>query len=322
MSEELNFDPFPFISGSHQQTILGSLLQIYPPPRSKTKYVKLPDGDLLAIEITTPRKWKKTDMTVVMLHGLCGSHKSPYLIRMTKKLKKKKIRSIRVNLRGCGSGKGLAKKIYHCGQSDDILYVLKAIKEETPESDIVLMGFSLGGNIVLKLSGELKNGAHDYFKKVIAIGPPVDLLSSVNMFREPKNQVYEQYFIRLLKEDLFHRFEKFPDVPYINFPEILHFFEFDQLVTAPYYGYSNPYEYYDECSSKKVITDIAVSCHILLSEDDPIVSSKSLDDLVLPENIRLYKTKKGGHLGYLGHFKTFYWLDHVLLQWITDTLNQ
>ena len=149
MSIELPFDPFPFFSGSHQQTIFGSFFSFQLQPPSSRKLIELPDKDKISLEITTPKNWKPTNPTVIMLHGLCGSHKSPYLVRITKKLAKKGIRSVRFNLRGCGSGKGLAKGIYHCGRSEDVLVALKELKKEHPNSPIVLIGFSIGGSIAL-----------------------------------------------------------------------------------------------------------------------------------------------------------------------------
>ena len=151
---------------------------------SRTEYVHLPDHDWLAMEVTTPPSWKPGELTVVMVHGLCGSHKSPYQVRMARKLAAKGIRAIRVNLRGCGSGRGLARNPYSAGCSNDIRCALEQIKFEAPESPILLMGFSLGGNIVLKLAGEL--GSNALIERVIAVSPPADLVSSMKLIEQPK----------------------------------------------------------------------------------------------------------------------------------------
>src|SRR5690349_9896025 len=108
MSRELPFDPFPFLQGPHHQTIINSLFNFLWEPTSERKLISLPDGDKIALEITTPRKWKQEDLTVLLVHGLCGSHKSPNLVRMTRRLEPLGIRTVRFNMRGCGSGKGLA----------------------------------------------------------------------------------------------------------------------------------------------------------------------------------------------------------------------
>lgn len=321
MSQELPFDPYPFIEDPHKQTIISSLFNFLFEPVSDRKIVNLPDGDKISLEITTPREWKPTDLSAFFVHGLCGSHKSPNLVRMAKRLEPLGIRTIRYNMRGCGSGRGLAKKSYHCGRSEDVFECLKVLKKEHPDSPIVLIGFSLGGNIVLKLAGELGTLGSAFLEKVIAVSPPVELYSSVQMFGDPQNAIYERYFYRILRADVYYRYKKFRDLPRIHLPKNLKIYEFDQLYTAPTCGFSSALDYYNKCSSAHVVGDIAIPCKILLAEDDPIISPNSLDSYPLPKNVTVFKTKKGGHMGYLGKYegkKGFYWLDNLLVDWIID----
>lgn len=321
MSQELPFDPFPFLNDPHQQTIVGSFFRVLFEPISNRKIVRLVDGDKISLEITTPREWKPTDPTVVIVHGLCGSHRSPNLLRMVKRLEPLGIKTVRFNMRGCGSGRGLAKQIYHCGRSDDLFEAIKTIKDECPESPIVLLGFSLGGNIVLKLAGELNSLGGGFLKKVIAISPPIDLFSSILMIGEPANAIYENYFYRLLRRDVLYLHKTFKDLPRVNLPRNLKIYEFDQIYTAPRCGFSSAYDYYNKCSSVHLINDIAIPCRILLAEDDPIISPTAIDSCFLPSNVEVFKTKKGGHIGYVGnprHEKGVHWLDSLLVDWILE----
>lgn len=321
MSQELPFDPYPFIDDPHKQTIISSFFNFIFEPDSVQKLVALPDGDKISLEITTPKDWKPTDLTVLLVHGLCGSHKSSYLVRLTKRLEPMGIRVVRFNMRGCGSGKGLAKHVYHSGRNEDIFEALKVLKKEHPDSPILLVGFSLGGNIVLKLAGELGKLAEPFLIGVIAISPPVDLYSSTQMISDPINSIYEKYFYRLLRADVHYRHKKFKDLPRVNLPRDLKLYEFDQIYVAPTCGFDSALDYYNKCSSIHVIGDIAIPCKILLSQDDPIVSHRSLDNHTLPTNVSLYKTKKGGHMGYIGTSegkKGFYWLDSLVIDWIRD----
>lgn len=322
MSEELPFEPFPFIEDPHKQTIISSLFNFLFEPESSQKIVRLPDGDQISLEITTPKEWKPTDLTVMFVHGLCGSHKSPNLVRMAKRLEPLGIRAVRYNMRGCGSGRGLSKNIYHCGRSEDIFECLKVLKKENPESPIILVGFSLGGNIVLKLVGEMHKIAHHFLVGVIAVSPPVELHSSILMLGDDNNAMYEKYFYKLLREDVHYRHGKFKDLPPVKLPRNLKIYEFDQLYTAPFCGFKSAEDYYNKCSAAHVVSDIAIPCKILLAEDDPIISPQSLDAYKLPSNVSVFKTKKGGHMGYLGKDpehpdqKGFYWLDSLLVDWI------
>lgn len=321
MSQELPFYPIPFIKGTFPQTILGSLPLINREPISHTKFVLLPDKDYIALEVTTPKNWKKDGLSVVLVHGLCGSHRSAGLVRMAKKLEERNVRSIRVNLRGCGSGKGKARKMYHSGQSEDIYEAIKAIYAETPETQIILIGFSLGGNIVLKLTAELSIANLPLLKKTIAINPPVDLMSSVNLLADPKNAIYEKYFIRLLKQDIEYRYKKFPDLEKIDFPKKLHFYEYDSLYTVPQYGFKDSLDFYRRSSSKFLISAITTDTKILFSEDDPIIKLQDFQNFLMPDNVHLFRTKRGGHLGYLampGKSRGIYWMDNILLDWIFE----
>ncbi len=317
MKKNLQFDPFFLFKSAFYQTIMGSFLNSPLEPKSEMKLVDLPDGDKITMEIVTPKKWQETDETVVMVHGLCGSHRSPSLIRITKKLSKKNIKVIRVNLKGCGSGKNLARGIYHCGKSDDILEALKVIKIENPHSPIILIGYSLGGNIVLKLAGELKEKGSLYLKEVIALGPPIDLKASVRLFELPEHKIYLKYFTRLLRKEIMVRKKKYPEFTHINLPKNITMTDYNNLVIVPFFGFKDAEEYYLKCSSMYFIPQIKVPVRVLVSEDDPIISSSSFNEISIPENMEVYLTKNGGHLGYLGSPKRgFYWLDHILMEWI------
>lgn len=322
MSSDEEFNPLFFFSGCHSQTILGSLTSFHKAPQSARDYIKLPDGDCLTMEVCSPPSWRDYDPTVVLLHGLCGSHKSNYLQRLVKKFYKKGIRTIRLNLRGCGSGRGLSRFLYHCGSSDDVVIALKEIKKKAPYSPITLVGFSLGGNIVLKLAGELGEAAKDLLTQVISISPPADLKSSVQMIGQPKNHMYEKYFIRLLRSDVHYRHERF-NLPKVNLPLNMTVFEFDEYYMAPQNGYNSALEYYQACSAKTVLNKIVIPCQILFAKDDPIINSDGIVQELLPKNIHLVKTDHGGHLGFLSNFlnKTgFRWMDHFILKWV-DKIN-
>lgn len=319
MSEELPFDPYPFIDSPHKQTIISSVFNFLTEPSSDQKLVRLSDGDKISLQITTPRDWTPNMPTIFMVHGLCGSHRSPYLVRLVKRLEPHGIRCVRYNMRGCGSGRGFAKRIYHSGRSEDVFECLKVLKKEHPESPIILLGFSLGGNIVLKLVGELGALAGACLKQVIAVSPPVELYSSVLLIGSPENAIYENYFYKLLRADVHYRHRIFKDLPKVKLPRKLKLYEFDQLYTAPSCGFSNAIDYYNKCSAAHLINDIEIPCRILLSEDDPIISPHTLDAYPVSKQVSVFKTKKGGHMGYLGKSEGnngLYWLDNLLFDWI------
>jgi predicted alpha/beta-fold hydrolase len=313
----------PLIKSPYCQTIMGTTLSFEIEVPSKTHYVRLKDGDLLALEISVPKGWEEKNGTAILVHGLCGSHKSHYMRRITKKLLKNNLQVARVNLRGCGSGRGFARGIYHSGCSEDVFEALKSIVHHFPNSNKILIGFSLGGNVVLKLAGELQKDGRDFLKGVIAIGPPVDLLSSARLFNHPKNQIYAKYFLRLLLSDIHYLHTHFPDLPPHGLPPNVSMNDFDELYVAPRANFSNALEYYRLCSSKRVIPEITVPTKILLAEDDPIIKAHTLDSVKIPQNVDIYKTQYGGHIGFMGMnvFKEFRWMDNVLGGWIKEFIG-
>jgi predicted alpha/beta-fold hydrolase len=320
-----DFKPIPFFQDHFSQTILGSMFNFFTYMDAKTEYVRLKDGDLLALEVATPKNWKEGDPSVMLVHGLCGSHKSPYLIRLTRHLLKRGIRSIRLNLRNCGSGKGLARKFYHCGISEDIKAALSHMKSKYPHSQMVLIGFSLGGNLVLKAAGELGKEAKNYIEAVYAVSPPIKLVSSMRLLDHPNNRFFQNYFIRHLVNDVTELHKSFPDLEQISFPSDLTILDFDELYIAPRIGYSSALEYYRHSSSIYQIPNIAIACKILFAEDDPIIDHHDIDTVQLPDCVQVYKTDRGGHLGFLcmpNKTYGFRWMDGLLLGWIEEFLRK
>jgi len=321
MEHKLDFTPL--IKSSYYQTLFGTALDFERDLTSKTHIIQLENDDKTTVEISTPKGWELEDGIVLLVHGLCGSHKSHYMKRLARRFYKKGIKVGRINLRNCGSARGLAKGIYHSGCSYDVLAALKYVKRLFPEAPIVLMGFSLGANISLKLAGELKETGHDLLKGVVAVGPPVDLLSSARLLMEPKNQLYANYFLKMLLDDIYFLHNHFNDLPPINFPKDLTLLDLDEIYIAPRINFTSALEYYYYCSSKRVICDITLPTRILLAKDDPIISSTALDDMQLPKNINLFKTEYGGHIGFVGLniFKEFRWMDNLVISWGEEMLN-
>lgn len=312
-----HFRPFPLFASCHLQTIVASLLSFSINPSSVTQFVYLPDGDRMTYEVNTPPDWKSTDPTVIMIHGLCGSYRSHYNVRIAKKLSKRCLRTIRINLRGCGTGKGYARRVYHVDGSDDIWYALNKIKREEPNSPFIVVGFSFGGNMLLKMAGEWEEEAKKLISKVIAVNPPIDMTASVQLLSN--NKIYERYFMRYLRLDVAYRHNYFHDLPPIEIPKKMTLLEFEEFYIAPQAGYDSVKDYYHAVSAGRLIPKIRVKAHILFSKDDPIVDCQMIRDIQMPSNIEVMVTEKGGHLGYLGmpgEKGGFHWMDTVLLDWI------
>jgi predicted alpha/beta-fold hydrolase len=228
-----------------------------------------------------------------------------------------------MNMRGCGSGDGLARQPYHSGRSHDVLAVLADLRHLAPQSPVTAIGFSLGGNLLLKLAGELQTAAATYLQQAIAVSPPADLAASVRTFSQPCNRVYEWRFIQLLKAAVAARRARFPDLPAIALPKRLSIYEFDHLYTAPLCGFADADDYYARASAAPLVPQIRIPCRILFAADDPFIDTTTFDAMTLPSNVEVYHTIRGGHLGFLGSPGQpggYRWMDTQLLDWVGPAL--
>ncbi|MBS0634119.1 MAG: alpha/beta fold hydrolase [Verrucomicrobia bacterium] len=287
------FHPLPFLSSPHLQTILGSLRRPPPPPPSFTLPIHVGNDDFITCECSTPPSFKKI---VVLVHGLGGSHASPYMIRIAKHLFDRNIMAVRMNLRSCGSAKGLSKLPYHAGRSQDLLAVLELLQKDYPAQEVNLVGFSLGANIALKLQGEL--GSSSPVTKTLAINPPLDLAKAV---RSIQKTIYHRYYLKSICKQA---------GPWLK-GAVESLYDFDDKVTGPIWGFSGADDYYNYASSCRYISAIKGHCKILFSEDDPFITKEIRDMAPYAET-----TRYGGHMGYLGYtapeFK-YHWLDEYII---------
>ncbi len=309
----------PLLSNPHVQTILG---RFWPQCResfpSVHSLVALPDGDALAVVVSTPEQWRGGDRTAVLVHGLCGCHGSPYMIRIASKLYVRGVRVVRVNLRGCGSGVGLARRPYHSGQSDDIRCVLRWLAANGPVSPVTLIGFSLGGNIVLKMAGEDGPSPTGGVERVATVSAPIDLDACSRLIEHPNNRLYENYFVRQLVTQVREMEQFFPELPPTTFPPGLRLRTFDDLFTAPRSGFRDAAEYYSRSSAAPRIASIAVPALLISARDDPFISPAPYDALPSRTPIELCLTDHGGHLGFLGRTGRLFdprWMDRMILSW-------
>lgn len=309
MFKMLEFRPLAGLSSPHLQMIISNYFPTGEEPPSESLLVHLIDGDKLCCQVSTPLNWNPHDATVALLHGLGGSHLSPYMIRLARKFYSQGVRVVRINLRGCGAGAGLNQKTYTSGDSQDILTVLHTLKKEMPLSPIVLMGFSLGGNIILKLAGELGEKASRYIDRMIAVCPALDLQQSIGIISKRENLLYHQYYLsNILKQG----------AQWVKNRKIYTLQELDEVVTAPLWGYANAKDYYRQCSSLQFIPSIRVPCDLLFSADDPFIDHQELSSVPLFETTHAWLTSYGGHMGFIGKdgkSSGLFWMDSYLLDW-------
>lgn len=315
------FCPHPLVRGGHLQTLAGVFL---PGPRfayrAKRHLVTLPDGDQVVLHDDCPNDWRPGRRVALLIHGLAGCHQSAYMARIAAKLERRGVRAFRLDLRGCGAGLGLARLPYHSGRSEDAAAALEKIAELCPNSPAALVGFSLGGNITLKLLGELGDMRLGNLDRAVAVCPPADLLAAVEQIRLPKNRLYERHFVRLLMRQLHEQRRVLSDLPPLAFARPpRHLWEFDDEFTAPVCGFGRAINYYQAASAVRLIGSIRRPVLVIAAHDDPLVPVASLDPLRACPAVEFDVTSSGGHLGFIGrwHGGDRRWLDARVIGWVT-----
>lgn len=321
-ARDIDFRPHPLFPTGHLQTLAGVFL---PQGRlhelARQHSVVLADGDQIILHEDCPPAWSAGGRTALLIHGLAGCHTSPYMQRIARKLNQHGVRTFRMDLRGCGAGAGLARMPYHSGRSEDALAALEKIAELCPGSPATLIGFSLGGNITLKLLGESAESLPPQLDRAVAVCPPVDLLTCVKSLAHGVNRFYDRHFVVHLRQQLDTKRRLIPDAPQLDArhkPRGV--FDFDEMFTAPVCGFGTALNYYRLCSSNQFVPGIRVPTLILAADDDPLVPRRMFADLRLPGAVTLNLAPSGGHLGFIGRNNgdpDRRWMDWRVVEWAT-----
>jgi predicted alpha/beta-fold hydrolase len=315
-----DFRPLRFLSNPHLQTLLGNLLR-GPAFRHPTleRQVLLPDGDRLVLHDSVPPRWQAGAPIALLVHGLGGSHSSGYMHRVARLLLRRGVRAVRMDLRGSGRGAALARRTYNGGCSEDVRAAALEVLDWSPSSPMLLLGFSLGGNIVLKFAGEAAAQPLPGLRRVAAVAPPIDLVHSARLISAPRNRLYELYFLRNLVRQVRLQQRSFPDQPALRFPPRLTLRRFDDLYTAPRGGFRDALDYYQRASSLPLIGNITVPTLILAARDDPFVPVEPFESLPRLAHLEVCLANHGGHLGFLGRDGAggIRWAEQRVVDWAT-----
>lgn len=286
--------------------------------------VELPDGDRLIVHDDCPPEWSPGHPFVLLLHGLSGSHQSGYLVRLTTHLTARRVRVFRLDHRDCGAGVGLARQPYHAGRSDDVRHVFQFVSRLCNGSNGGIVGYSLSGNMLLKMLGEDARQEHlqSHLACAAAVNPPLDLERCSQALRKFSNRIYDQHFTRSLTRTVRARQSGQSLAGFDRAPVNLR--EFDAAYTAPVSGFASVEDYYSRCSGAQFVASIQQPVLILTAEDDPLIPVESFTSLPANPFVTVYISPHGGHLGYLSKSGTDpdrRWLDWRLLEWLSAHLR-
>lgn len=239
---------------------------------------------------------------LIALHGLEGSSAAHYMKGLADKAFARGFSVIRLNQRNCGATEQLAAGLYHSGLTEDVDVVLREVIGRDGIARVAVAGYSLGGNLALKLAGDYGAAAPPQLRAVCAVSPVLELAACVRALERRQNAVYQWNFVRGLKARMRRKQVCFPGRFSIDrLAQITTVRQFDELFTAPHFGFAGAEDYYHRASAMRVVGRIAVPTLIITAEDDPFVPLGPFRDPALAGNpsIRLMVTAHGGHCGFL-----------------------
>jgi predicted alpha/beta-fold hydrolase len=260
-------------------------------------------------------------LTVLIVHGLEGCTESHYMRGLAQKAWKAGWNSIRINQRNCGGSQHLGPTLYHNGLSQDYLSILREITERDRCHKLWLVGYSMGGNLILKLAGEL-GSSFPALRGVVAVCPNIQPAACVRALQHPTNWIYHRYFLKSLKATLRKKSQLYPghwDISRLS--SIRTMWEFDEIYTAPDGGYRDAGDYYEKSAAGNVLSSITIPTLIITSQDDPVIPYDIFTISALHVNpwIQLLAPPQGGHCGFFQNFcpgEDHFWAENRIIDFI------
>jgi predicted alpha/beta-fold hydrolase len=257
---------------------------------------------------------------IIFVHGLEGSSAAGYARSMAYAALEAGYATHRFNMRSCGGTENLALTNYHSGQTSDLLYVLRERRKHS-DLPIYLVGFSLGGNVVLKLAGELGDEARGLVTAVCAVSTPIDLNACATALGKRENFIYEQRFLSRLRERIRLRHKQAPEIYSLEpLKKVRTIYDFDDMYTGPLFGFGNAANYYATQSSNGFLGKIRIPALLVQAKDDPLIPFSVYDHPAFRENpcLTLIAVEHGGHLGFVARDTPRFWLDLLVTGWLSD----
>lgn len=314
------FKPAWWLRNPHLQTLWPVLV------RRKIKRlnlvrerIELPDGDFIDLD------WMNRDKDlplVLILHGFEGSIESHYAKSMLRRLSSEGWRGVFMHFRGCSGEPNRLPRSYHSGETSDLDYIVNLLKQREPFAPISAIGYSLGGNVLLKWLGE--TGDKNPLNSAIAVSVPFELHKAAKRIQTGFSRCYQWYFLKCLRRRLTHKFQFIADTPIepSEFDAIRSIMDFDNRYTAPLHGFSGVDEYYSLASSRQYLRHIQVPTLLVHAKDDPFMSEDVIPGAhELSPRVKLELTESGGHVGFVGGkypWRPEYWLEQRIPKFLRE----
>jgi predicted alpha/beta-fold hydrolase len=314
------FEPLRWLAGADLMTVAASFWPRHFPrlPAPEDRLVEIEPGT----RILTRCHWQKergARPVLVLVHGLEGSSESGYMLGTAERAWEAGFHVVRMNQRNCGGTEHLTPTLYNSSLSGDVRAVVSDLVEREGFDEIFAAGFSLGGNLVMKMAGEMGQDAPRQLRAVAGISPSLDLAACADLLETPRNWIYTRYFVRRLKKRMLRKARLYPERYRLNgMGSIRTIREFDDRITAPHSGFRDAEDYYFRASALRVVEHIHRPTLVVAAQDDPMVPFASFERPEIHEQpfIRLVAPRNGGHCGFIsqGGGGARFWVEGVVVE--------
>jgi len=318
------FIPHSALKNAHAQTLAGHFI-----PRRFKMSDPLPEARFFdtapGVRVLTQCSWQKDRISkpaLILVHGMEGSSESRYMLGTAEKALAAGFNVIRVNYRNCGGTEHLTSTLYHAGLTDDLRQIIQELIERDCLREIHLIGFSLGGNMVLKLGGEYGASIPPEIRGIVGVSASIDLAACADAIELRRNIVYSKRFVLSLRGRMRRKAELFPER---YDPSLLRgvwtIRKFDDAYVAPHCGFRDSADYYDRASALRVIDRVQVPTLIVHAKDDPFIPFSQMErpEVASNSNISVLAPDQGGHVGFVsanGEGESRFWAESTAVRFV------
>lgn len=320
-----DFRPAPWLRNPHLQTLFAAARPT-PRLRLQRERLNLPDGDFLDLDWLDATGTEVTDGTpvVMILHGLTGSIRSKYLRGLMQRLHTRGWRAVLMHFRGASEEPNRLARGYHSGETEDFDFALRLLKTRYPTATFAAVGFSVGGNVLLKWLGE--QGARAPVVTAVAVSVPFDLRLSAKAINRGFSRLYQARLLHAMRSNAMAKFSRIePPFALPKLSELRDFHAYDAAMTAPLHGFAGVDDYYDRCSSRQFLKNVRVPTLILHAIDDPFMSPDVIPtEAELSDQVTLELSQRGGHVGFISagpKGQPQFWLESRIPQHLESFLS-
>lgn len=301
-----SYTPPLFFKNPHIQSVFPQTFRKITGIEYTRERIETPDQDFIDLDWCSVNSSK----CVILAHGLEGNTQRPYVLGMAKAFHRRSWNSVSMSFRGCSGEPNRLLRSYHHGVSDDLALVVNHVAAKG-YSAIAVVGFSLGGNVLLKYLGEQKYPIPESLCGGVALSAPCDLAGCAKKMDQPSHAFYTKRFLKMLHEKIVDKKKMFPDlVNDVKYEKIITFQEYDNRFTAPMQGFSNAQDYYTKAASLQYLPTITTPVLLLNAKDDPFLTPACSPQHIAAGNTSLFleTPEHGGHVGFISFNKeNEYW---------------